>query len=651
MMVRSWPRAGIGALCVLLGCGAMARAQAAADGICSINPMQIRVGVRESGQASDCNADTIQAAINVAASAGDCPVLIHVTREHLWTNQHLNISGNNRHIVLQGWGDGVTCTQIKQACPPLGCAPASDAALLTIDGSNAGGRVLTISGENTFVRLSNLMIRGGFAGSGDGGGIAFDGSGILRLNATTVSLNNAGYGGGINMHGSAGGARLDLEHDTFILNNAATTSGGGIRIEGNARLFALQPNVWIGYNVAHDGYGGGIEVLGPARADIGSPGYNGIGVVSYNSAVDGGGVAVMAGAGDHQDAALRLFTTDTSRPVQVSSNSASARGGALFLQADVSSTTAGSSGNACLFDYRLSDNTAPDGAAIHVSSDDAAIGGAVGNTLAFNTNPFGICTVPEAPPALGAVACAAGVPCNRIDGNSTIDANGQPVAGGSILTFGIETRAFGERVALRDNDATWLVRLERSDDDPAGLDLANCLVAGNHTSQELFRLNGESGHTYPLRLALDNCTIVGNTIDDGYVFNVNEAEFSLRDSLVDQPGIDTLDHVGDAADLDVEYVLSRETQTLPDDVSILTFGDARYVDAANGDYRLQDDSPALDYAPARGGTDLDRRPRTVEIGAHPNFFGPLDLGAYELQAHFACDPGDDVLFCSGFDAE
>jgi hypothetical protein len=651
MVVRIRHRACIGVLLVLSGGSAMARAQSTPDGFCNVNPVQIRVGVRQSGQVSDCSADTIQAALDLAASAGHCPVLIHVTREHLWASQHLTVSGNNRDITLQGWGDGVTCTQLAQTCPPEGCAPASDAALLTIDGSNSGGRVLTISGESTYVRLSNLMIRGGFASGGDGGGIAFDGSGALRLNGTTVALNAAGYGGGINMHGSAGGARLDLEHDSFILNNTASISGGGIRIEGNARLYALQPKVWIGYNDAHGGYGGGIEILGPARADIGSPGYNGIGVVSNNTAVDGGGIAVVAGSGDHQDALLRLFTTDATAPARISGNTAAARGGALFLQADTSSTTSGSSADACLFDYRIDDNAAPDGAAIHVASDDATIGGAMGNSLAFNTNPFDMCTTPESPPALGAVACAAGVPCNAIDGNATRDPNGVPVAGGAILTLGIETRAFGDRMALRGNDATWLMRLERSDDDPSGLDIANCLVAGNHTSNELFRVNGESGHTYPARLALDHCTIVGNTIDNGYVFRVNEGEFSLRDSLIDQPGVDTLEHAGGAGDLDVQYVLSRETQTLPDDGTILTFGDARYVDAANGDYHLLADSPAVDYAPAQAGTDLDRHPRTVDLGAHPNYLGPLDLGAYERQSAHPCDTSEDLLFCSGFDPD
>ena len=51
-----------------------------------------------------------------------------------------------------------------------------------------------------------------------------------------------------------------------------------------------------------------------------------------------------------------------------------------------------------------------------------------------------------------------------------------------------------------------------------------------------------------------------------------------------------------------------------------------------------------------GGTqlDLDRKPRVVDLQSIPDNFGPMDLGAYELQSAFACGAGD-TIFCNGFE--
>jgi hypothetical protein len=81
------------------------------------------------------------------------------------------------------------------------------------------------------------------------------------------------------MNPSPGAGILTLDANTLVLENTADVDGGGIRVEGDSRLFMLANSTLIGYNHAPNGSGGGIEVVGPARADIGSSGYHGSAVI------------------------------------------------------------------------------------------------------------------------------------------------------------------------------------------------------------------------------------------------------------------------------------------------------------------------------------------------------------------------------------
>jgi predicted outer membrane repeat protein len=135
---------------------------------------------------------------------------------------------------------------------------------------------MSISGRSQ-VSLSGITITGGDnSATGVGGGINFTGTGKLALSSSIVTNNRAGYGAGINFRGTGSGsdkAELQVNYDTQVTNNTATTSGGGIRVEGNALLRIVDDQVWIARNHADGGYGGGVQVIGPAEADIGSPGY------------------------------------------------------------------------------------------------------------------------------------------------------------------------------------------------------------------------------------------------------------------------------------------------------------------------------------------------------------------------------------------
>ncbi len=579
-----------------------------------------------------CQANDIQSAINLA---GVCPVTIDITREHTYTNQQLTIG--NKYITFQGWGDGVTCADIPNE--PAYAPPASNVPLVTIDGSG-NGRVLTINGNNN-VGLHNLTITGGqIDDSSSGGGISFDGGGSLYLINSTINLNHGGYGGGINVNGSSGLTSLYLMDHTQILVNTAAVSGGGVRIEGNTRLYALEHFTLIGFNHAPNGYGGGLEVLGPARADIGSPGYNGLAVVYNNTAQNGGGIAALARRDGSGDAAVRLFTTDPANPVQLADNIASMRGGAIYLKPFTQKVPAEEgSAMACAFDFRINDNIAADGAAVYADFDSDISGRNVGS--AFELNQADECG-PERPSALGAVACGPGVACNEIARNIAADDNNQPT-GGAVIAVDSTSSFFANRLNFVGNAAAYGINAVGADENNYGqIAIANCLFADNHTQHELVGVR----RTESTSFSIGRCTFANDTIDNGYALYGNQNTiFSLANSIIALPGSSTLDFTGTPDHLNLGYLLSNDSSTLGSGVGVVQ-GMPTFVDAAHGNYHLQLSSLGVDFAPAVGGLDLDRQPRTVDLPGVANQFGPLDLGAYEIQP--ACSTGD-TIFCNGFD--
>jgi len=98
------------------------------------------------------------------------------------------------------------------------------------------------------------------------------------------------------------------------------------------------------------------------------------------------------------------------------------------------------------------------------------------------------------------------------------------------------------------------------------------------------------------------------------------------------------------------YVLTNDRSTLPNAIYI-TEGEPTFRDAANGDYHLTLTSLGVDSAPAASDPnspklDFDGKPRVHDEASIPNQFGPMDLGAYELQP--SCGQADTV-YCNGFE--
>jgi len=176
--------------------------------------------------------------------------------------------------------------------------------------------------------------------------------------------------------------------------------------------------------------------------------------------------------------------------------------------------------------------------------------------------------------------------------------------------------------------------------------LSNCLLADNVLTQELLAQTGGAGAF----LSVDSCTIAGNQIGAPYTL-LAPGGFNMHNSIIDQPGRATVDPAQtDSAR--ITHVLSNDRSTLPDSAYI-DEGEPTFVDAAHGDYHLRLASLGVDAAPVETypgapKADLDRRPRVYDQPAVSNYFGPMDLGAYELQPSCA---HADTVYCDGFEIQ
>ena len=76
---------------------------------CTASPPFLPYHYRVGADTAHCQYNDIQSAID---AVGECPTVIDITREHLYTHQHLSIA-DKPNLTLQGWGDGVTCADVR----------------------------------------------------------------------------------------------------------------------------------------------------------------------------------------------------------------------------------------------------------------------------------------------------------------------------------------------------------------------------------------------------------------------------------------------------------------------------------------------------------------------------------------------------------
>jgi hypothetical protein len=543
-----------------------------------------------------CSFNDLQQAIDASDAADFNSIL--VARNFTYSGQHLFINGQ----IINFLGGLETCDGSVYGDP------------IPITGTS-GQSVIEIEG-NSQVYISKLDISGAdLDGSHKGGGIYFGGSGSLQLVASSVHDNRAGYGGGIDMSPS-GAATLTL-NSTLIANNVASGQGGGIRLEGATQLIA-DTSTYITGNTATGqddvGYGGGIEVVGPAGATVNAN-------LNNNTATYGGGIAALAAGGDA--VTVNLYST-SANVVALYGNTATATGGGLYLK----SSREGSIASACANDFLIDQNAARNGSAIYADADNG-----VGSVVYLNSS--------SCPRPADGVACTTGPLCNEIADNASSD------AGSATVMVQSNGALFANRFAARRNQGGRLVELI-ADTDIASAILENCLLADNVMSSNLLWGNGGAADT---SLFVHSCTLTHNQLGSSDpVIYADVHRLEVTDTIVDQPPNASLAFTGSADQLFTQYVLTNDTGTFAGGVGILA-GAPVFVDAANADYHLQRSSPGIDEAPAADGLDLDGNPRTVDLTDIPDDFGPTDLGAYEIQTQLpppSCAVAD-TIYCNGFE--
>jgi hypothetical protein len=564
---------------------------------------------------NQCTDDDIQSAINNSV----CPTTIYVSNERAWTAQHLDINNKNLTIVGRDGACGtVTCEG--------GCVVPT-APVVVVDGTgHTGDSVMYIHGTSN-VTLKYLDIKNGTningAANTYGGGIHFDGNGSMALDATWVRNNTARFGGGINFNGNGGFAGLTVLANTRITNNNAANSGGGVRVTGNALMSMLYENTAVWFNHAPNGYGGGINVVGPARVAIASPGLSNVGVIYSNDAQYGGGIAVNAGSDG--DAEVQLFTVNPALPVRIQGNFASTSGGGVFLRGNINFPSFNYA-SICAFDFLMDDNAAPEGSAIKLDYDSNSLD-TVGSSAHLNST-LGCTELPSS-----ALRCAQGIECNEIKGNASIDPGGNATLGATI-DVDKDSNLNGDRFSMRDNRGGYAIRSTNH------ATLSNCLLATNDVTRQLLRSDSGS-------MDLNNCTLVDNAILSTNSIYAAES-LILENTIIDQPGNNALGFGGNSNDLIVNYVLSSDVSTLPA-IAGVALGQPTYVNAANGNYHLALNSLGIDFAPAIVGDDrdLDNNPHDQDLPEAGNLFGVRDLGAYERQ--LGCGTAD-TIHCDGFES-
>lgn len=568
------------------------------------------------GSGSGCTHASIPAAIAAAQSHAGADT-VRIARGTSYLNVHLNID-TTQELTLEGGYS--SCTQT-----------APDASGNTVlSASHTQGAVLhVVAGTGGVVRVKRLELRDAANDSFGGGGIYFEGDGILDVSDSLITANRANNGGGIYAHGTGGHAELVIGANVVIGNNIANTDGGGIYAD-QVEMTMIDPGSILMANKAPNGHGGGLYVRAGSLngyAYVGSSGVAGVGAIWGNSAKYGGGIAVGGSNGSHgttRSAELRLFSTDPqNRPdhrVRISGNTASAAGGAIHVQSSDGGLTNGEvQAQAKLWNTVLEDNSAPKGAVAYLDG---------GSYSAFLFNEDS----PTTPWPAGVPRCPVASDCGRIVGNVATNDSGNATDGAMFEEAGNGYALFRLGCIL-DGCAlpTGGIVIEGNRGgrlaDVRPISFKNALIDGNQFTKQLIRASS---------LRLIDATLAGNTVGI-HPFLSTSTYTEIKRSLLWQPGLITLQHSGTMV---VDHVMASEIDSLGGNFGgggdcgggvCAILADPMFVDPAHGDYTLRAASPAIDMAPAIAGDDRDVVGRTRDYDLPHTWAdnGPRDLGAFE----------------------
>ncbi|MCL2104993.1 MAG: hypothetical protein FWH21_08080, partial [Kiritimatiellaeota bacterium] len=526
---------------------------------------------------------TIQAAINLAQTAGDEVVVTNGTYGVISVN-------DDRAITIRS---------------------VNGAAVTVINGNN-GSRCATLGGSaaHTNIVLSGFTLRNGYVSVMGGGGVVYgtlnnctltnnmvSGSFVYGGGAYYSRLNNCTLAGntvtGINAQG--GGAYQSTLSNCLLTNNTATgifCYGGGAY---NSTLdhCTLTGNMAIGQGSEDDSCCGG----GAYNSTLNNC------TLTGNTADEGGGVAYS--------------TLDTC--VLAGNTATDYGGGAYYSTLDncmLTGNTAYAGGGAysgTLDNCTLTGNTALGGGG-------ACLGTLVNCTLTGNTATY----------YGGGSMFSMLNTCTLI--NNTADYEGGGVDNGTLnnclLTGNTATSGGGASFTRLNNCVVTNNMAGHSGGGSYFGALNNCLLAGNTATDYA---GGACDGT------LVNCTLWGNTADEGG----GSVSSKLRNCILWENfaiGVYSYYPNYQASPYgSLEY--SCTVTTAPGGAGNIA-QDPMFVDAANGDFRLQLDSPCINAgnnAYVAGAFDLDGNQRIT--------YGTVDMGAYEMlqpTRYYVSPNGDDT---------
>lgn len=553
------------------------------------------VAVAYVGSDTACNFDNLQTAIDDAPNGAE----IRLQSESF--NGNFGIPSKN--LTLIGGFEDCTAT-----------SPTSSS---TLDGTDNGGNtVLEIfdaqnSGGAWTVELENLNITNGNEASpfDRGGGLHIEDDIWVSLTDVLVQNNqSATDGGGIQVTGNAG-ATLFIFGDTVIQNNSAGDGGGIACIGLQDQLGVIIDSATIFSNSASRG--GGIFSDNCLVATHAGGFLRG--VIGNEASGSGGGIAALGGSeiGLIGSSPGFFVDGDPNTAALVTGNSAENAGGGVWL-------LEGSTLDA--IDARIVNNAADArGGGVDVGSD---------STFSMVRSNNGS-------------DCSAFQSGNTLARCSSLEDNFAGFVGGALATGNSSSNATVAQTFISGNSAGLNASIAEL---TAGTVSMEGNVIENNPGDQLFRQFGGS------ELELAWSTITDNTPDGGTPPLIEIGASSgpttttrLFSNIFWNTGRDVVEidtSAGSNFDLAADCIVSHELTSLGNATRSIV-ADPMFVDAANGDYHIAHNSPAVDLcddtnAPAEG--DLDDQDRGFAI---TDPAAPFDAGADESQG---------VVFSDGFES-